>query len=152
MGGSVTLFDLKSSVVFLRPRRVGFLLNNPTIMSLRWHSKRTLQELCDSKAGAELDMILLQYTLLLYKARDSYTGKILALKKVRFDNFEAKSIRFMAREILILRCLDHPNVVKLHGLVTSRMSCSLYLVFAYMDHDLAGLTVSPGIKFTESQV
>ncbi|GAB2273213.1 hypothetical protein Dimus_008015 [Dionaea muscipula] len=60
MGGSVTLFDLKSSVVFLRPRRVGFLLNNPTIMSLRWHSKRTLQELCDSKAGAELDMILLQ--------------------------------------------------------------------------------------------
>ncbi|GAB2273214.1 hypothetical protein Dimus_008016 [Dionaea muscipula] len=61
-------------------------------------------------------------------------------------------MRFMAREILILRCLDHPNVVKLHGLVTLRMSCSLYLVFAYMDHDLAGLTASPGIKFTESQV
>ncbi|KAK4477923.1 hypothetical protein RD792_017188 [Penstemon davidsonii] len=58
----------------------------------------------------------------------------------------------MAREILILRRLDHPNVVKLHGLVTSRMSCSLYLVFDYMVHDLAGLASSPGIKFTEPQV
>lgn len=58
----------------------------------------------------------------------------------------------MAREILILRRLDHPNVVKLQGLVTSRMSCSLYLVFDYMEHDLAGLASSPGIKFTEPQV
>ncbi|GFQ06233.1 probable serine/threonine-protein kinase at1g54610 [Phtheirospermum japonicum] len=87
-----------------------------------------------------------------YKARDSLTGKIVALKKVRFDNLEPESVRFMAREILILRRLDHPNVVKLQGLVTSRMSCSLYLVFDYMEHDLAGLASSPGIKFTESQV
>lgn len=61
-------------------------------------------------------------------------------------------MRFMAREILILRRLDHPNVMTLRGLVTSRMSCSLYLVFDYMDHDLAGLAASPGIKFTEAQV
>ncbi|GAB2210372.1 hypothetical protein Droror1_Dr00015638 [Drosera rotundifolia] len=87
-----------------------------------------------------------------YKARDSYTGKIVALKKVRFDNLEPESVRFMAREILILRRLDHPNVVKLRGLVTSRMSCSLYLVFDYMDHDLAGLAASPRITFSESQV
>ncbi|GAB4851231.1 hypothetical protein Ancab_030527 [Ancistrocladus abbreviatus] len=87
-----------------------------------------------------------------YKARDSMTGKIVALKKVRFDNLEPESVRFMAREILILRRLDHPNVVKLQGLVTSRMSCSLYLVFDYMDHDLAGLAASPAIKFTEPQV
>ncbi|KAG2721555.1 hypothetical protein I3843_02G073600 [Carya illinoinensis] len=87
-----------------------------------------------------------------YKARDALTGKIVALKKVRFDNLEPESVKFMAREILILRRLDHPNVVKLEGLVTSRMSCSLYLVFEYMEHDLAGLAASPGIKFTESQV
>ncbi|KAL3505787.1 hypothetical protein ACH5RR_031169 [Cinchona calisaya] len=87
-----------------------------------------------------------------YKARDSMTGKIVALKKVRFDNLEPESVRFMAREILICRRLDHPNVMKLHGLVTSRMSCSLYLVFDYMDHDLAGLAASPGIKFTEPEV
>lgn len=88
----------------------------------------------------------------MYKARDTLTGQIVALKKVRFDNLEPESVRFMAREILILRRLDHPNVVKLEGLVTSRMSCSLYLLFKYMEHDLAGLAASPTIKFTQAQV
>uniref|UniRef100_A0A9I9DA99 Protein kinase domain-containing protein n=1 Tax=Cucumis melo TaxID=3656 RepID=A0A9I9DA99_CUCME len=87
-----------------------------------------------------------------YKAKDILTGKIVALKKVRFDNLEPESVKFMAREILILRRLNHNNVVKLEGLVTSRMSCSLYLVFEYMEHDLAGLAANPSIKFTESQV
>lgn len=87
-----------------------------------------------------------------YKAKDLDTGKIVALKKVRFDNLEPESVRFMAREIQVLRRLDHPNIVKLEGLVTSRMSCSLYLVFEYMEHDLAGLAACPGIMFTEAQV
>ncbi|XP_057972590.1 probable serine/threonine-protein kinase At1g54610 [Malania oleifera] len=87
-----------------------------------------------------------------YKARDLITGKIVALKKVRFDNLEPESVRFMAREILVQRRLDHPNVIKLEGLVTSRMSCSLYLVFEYMEHDLAGLVACQGVKFTEPQV
>lgn len=87
-----------------------------------------------------------------YKARDLITGKIVALKKVRFDNLEPESVKFMAREINVLRKLDHPNVVKLEGLVTSRMSCSLYLVFEYMEHDLSGLAASTGVKFTEPQV
>ena len=88
----------------------------------------------------------------MYKAKDTLTGKIVALKKVRFDNLEPESVKFMAREIIILRRLDHPNVVKLEGLVTSRMSWSLYLVFDYMVHDLAGLVASPEIMFTEPQV
>lgn len=86
-----------------------------------------------------------------YKARDLETGKIVALKKVRFANMDPESVRFMAREIHILRKLDHPNVMKLEGLVTSR-SGSLYLVFEYMEHDLAGIATTPGIKFTEPQV
>ncbi|KAK8605191.1 hypothetical protein V6N13_082642 [Hibiscus sabdariffa] len=87
-----------------------------------------------------------------YKAKDLVTDNIVALKKVRFDNLEPESVKFMAREILILRRLDHPNVIKLEGLATSRMSCSLYLVFQYMEHDLAGLAASPIVKFTEPQV
>ncbi|XP_077212170.1 putative serine/threonine-protein kinase At1g54610 [Tasmannia lanceolata] len=87
-----------------------------------------------------------------YKARDMITGKIVALKKVRFDNLETESVKFMAREILVLRRLDHPNVLKLEGLVTSRMSCSLYLVFEYMEHDLAGLAACPGVGFTLPQI
>ncbi|XP_010912690.1 probable serine/threonine-protein kinase At1g54610 [Elaeis guineensis] len=87
-----------------------------------------------------------------YRVRDLETGKIVALKKVRFVNMDPESVRFMAREIHILRRLDHPNVIKLEGIVTSRMSCNLYLVFEYMEHDLAGLAATPGIKFTEPQV
>ncbi|CAH8306117.1 unnamed protein product [Eruca vesicaria subsp. sativa] len=87
-----------------------------------------------------------------YKARDLVTGAIVALKKVRCDTREQENLKFMAREILILRRLNHPNVIKLEGLVTSRMSTSLYLVFRYMHHDLAGLAASPDITFTEQQV
>ncbi|XP_078431290.1 putative serine/threonine-protein kinase At1g54610 [Wolffia australiana] len=87
-----------------------------------------------------------------YRARDFENRKIVALKKVRFDSLEPESVRFMAREIHMLRRLDHPNIIKLEGLVTSRMSCSLYLVFEYMEHDLAGLASYPGHKFTEPQI
>ncbi|KAK2976314.1 hypothetical protein RJ640_029218 [Escallonia rubra] len=87
-----------------------------------------------------------------YKARDLINKKVVALKRVRFDNKDIESVKFMAREILILRRLDHPNIIKLEGLVTSRGSCSLYLVFEYMEHDLTGLASLPGVKFTEPQV
>ncbi|XP_074589744.1 putative serine/threonine-protein kinase At1g54610 [Curcuma longa] len=87
-----------------------------------------------------------------YRARDLLTGKIVALKKVRFVNMDPESVRFMAREIQILRRLDHPNVMKLEGIVTSRMSCNLYLVFEYMEHDLTGLAARPDLNFTEPQV
>ncbi|XP_051125435.1 probable serine/threonine-protein kinase At1g54610 [Andrographis paniculata] len=87
-----------------------------------------------------------------YKGRDLLHNKSVALKKVRFDNLDPESVKFMAREILILRRLDHPNIIKLEGLVTSKTSTSLYLVFEYMEHDLTGLASLPGIKFTEPQV
>ncbi|KAL9155995.1 hypothetical protein ABFS82_09G043000 [Erythranthe guttata] len=87
-----------------------------------------------------------------FRARDFESGRIVALKKVRFDNFEPESVRFMAREILILRRLDHPNIIKLEGLITSRSSCTMYLVFEYMEHDVSGLLSSPDITFTEPQV
>ncbi|GMH00691.1 hypothetical protein Nepgr_002530 [Nepenthes gracilis] len=87
-----------------------------------------------------------------YKALDLETGKMVAMKKVRFVNMDPDSVRFMAREIFILRKLDHPNVIKLEGLVASRMSGSLYLIFEYMEHDLTGLSATPSIKFTEAQI
>lgn len=87
-----------------------------------------------------------------YKGRDLLHNRVVALKKVRFDNMDPESVKFMAREILILRRLDHPNIIKLEGLVTSRTSSSLYLVFEYMEHDLTGLASLPGVKFSEPQV
>ncbi|VVA91796.1 unnamed protein product [Arabis nemorensis] len=87
-----------------------------------------------------------------FRARETETGRIVALKKVRFDNFEPESVRFMAREILILRRLNHPNIIKLQGLVTSKLSCNIHLVFEYMEHDLTGLLSSPDIDFTTPQI
>ncbi|KAJ0235566.1 Protein kinase superfamily protein [Hirschfeldia incana] len=89
---------------------------------------------------------------IVYKARDLETGKIVAMKKVRFANMDPESVRFMAREINILRKLDHPNIMKLQSLVTSKLSGSLHLVFEYMEHDLSGLALRPGVKFTEPQI
>ncbi|XP_042436184.1 probable serine/threonine-protein kinase At1g54610 isoform X2 [Zingiber officinale] len=90
-----------------------------------------------------------------YKARDLVTGRVVALKKVRVESVDsAESVGFMVREIVLLRRLDHPNVIRLEGLAVSRVptSPSLYLIFDYMEHDLAGLTALPGFSFSESQV
>ena len=88
----------------------------------------------------------------LYKARDRDTGKIVALKKVKFDTSEPESVKFMAREIMMLQKLDHPNVVKLEGLATSRMQYSLYLVFEFMQSDLSRIITRPEGRLTEPQV
>ncbi|KAM3359838.1 putative serine/threonine-protein kinase [Capsicum galapagoense] len=87
-----------------------------------------------------------------YKARDRKSGKIVALKKVRFDTSEPESVKFMAREITILKRLDHPNIIKLEGLATSRMQYSLYLVFDFMESDLTKLINRTQGKLTEPQV
>ncbi|KAJ1265991.1 hypothetical protein BS78_08G116300 [Paspalum vaginatum] len=88
-----------------------------------------------------------------FRARELATGRLVALKKVRFDSVEPESVRFMAREILILRRLrGHPNVVGLDGLITSRSSSAIYLVFEYLEHDLAGLTSDPDVTFSEPQI
>ncbi|TVU49537.1 hypothetical protein EJB05_00850, partial [Eragrostis curvula] len=88
-----------------------------------------------------------------FRARELATGRAVALKKVRFDSVEPESVRFMAREILVLRRLQrHPNVVGLQGIITSRSSAAVYLVFEYMEHDLAGLTSSSDVTFTEPQI
>ncbi|KAF8104418.1 hypothetical protein N665_0172s0049 [Sinapis alba] len=89
-----------------------------------------------------------------YKARDLLNNNmIVALKRVQFDLTDLESVKFMAREIIVMRKLDHPNVLKLQGLITaSSVSSSLYLVFEYMDHDLLGLASIPGINFSQPQV
>ncbi|XP_010908215.2 probable serine/threonine-protein kinase At1g54610 isoform X1 [Elaeis guineensis] len=93
-----------------------------------------------------------------YKARDLETGRVVAMKKVRVERVNGKEaeegVRFMAREIALLRRLDHPNVVRLEGVATSRVadSPSLYLILEYLDHDLAGLAAYPGVKFSEAQI
>ncbi|KAH0928039.1 hypothetical protein HID58_020295 [Brassica napus] len=87
-----------------------------------------------------------------FRACEVSTGRVMALKKIRVQNFDTENIRFIAREIMILRRLDHPNIMKLEGIIASRNSNSMYFVFDYMEHDLEGLCSSPDINFTEAQI
>nr|XP_043616688.1 protein IMPAIRED IN BABA-INDUCED STERILITY 1-like [Erigeron canadensis] len=87
-----------------------------------------------------------------YRARHIEGGRMVALKKVRFDNSKPDSVKFMAREITLLRMLDHPNIMKLEGIITSPLSSHVYLVFEYMEHDLSGVLSSPDIQFNDSQI
>ncbi|CAN4107584.1 unnamed protein product [Withania somnifera] len=85
----------------------------------------------------------------IYKARDLELNKVVALKRLKFDN-----VKLMIKEINILRRLDHQNVIKLEGLITTssnKFGC-LYLIFEYMEHDLKGLVSLPGVIFSESQI
>ncbi|KAJ3679340.1 hypothetical protein LUZ60_017351 [Juncus effusus] len=102
-----------------------------------------------------------------YMAKETRTGDIVALKKIRMDN-EREGFPITAiREIKILKKLHHQNVIKLKEIVTSpgpekdeqgrsvdgsKYKGSIYMVFEYMDHDLTGLSDRPGMRFTVPQI
>jgi len=72
-------------------------------------------------------------------------GEFVALKKILVEN-EREGFPITAiREIMILKKLNHPNIVSLYDIVTSKANCkngfkgNVYLVFEYMEHDLSGL-------------
>nr|XP_028950126.1 cyclin-dependent kinase C-1-like isoform X2 [Malus domestica] len=111
-----------------------------------------------------------------FTARETRTGEIVALKKIRMDNEKEGFPITAIREIKILKKLHHENVVKLKEIVTSagperdelrnqgrerdeqenqdtsKSKGGIYMVFEYMDHDLTGLTVRSGQTFTVPQV
>mmetsp|Transcript_17726 Transcript_17726/g.33895 ORF Transcript_17726/g.33895 Transcript_17726/m.33895 type:complete len:564 (-) Transcript_17726:609-2300(-) len=86
-----------------------------------------------------------------YKAIDKTDGRVVALKKVRADAMDEDSISFLCREINILRSLDHPNIMKLLNVATTSEKATIFLVFEYLEHDLAGLCRLLGGPLTEEQ-
>jgi len=92
-----------------------------------------------------------------WMARDRADGSRVALKRIRMDN-EREGFPITAlREIKLLSRLRHPNVVHLKEIVTSEAhrandnKGSIYMVFEYLDNDLAGLASLPGFAFTLPQ-
>ncbi|CAN7023955.1 unnamed protein product, partial [Brassica rapa subsp. trilocularis] len=100
-----------------------------------------------------------------YMAKEIETGEIVALKKIR-TNDEREGFPVTAiREIKILKKLHHRNVINLKEVVYSpspdnddlrddnnKYKGEIYMVFEYMDHDLAGLAYRPGTRFTAPQI
>ncbi|KAK3109135.1 hypothetical protein FSP39_023685 [Pinctada imbricata] len=95
-----------------------------------------------------------------YKAKDSFTDELVALKKVRLENEKEGFPITAVREIKILRQLNHPNIVNLKEIVTDKQDAldfkkdkgAFYLVFEYMDHDLMGFLESGMCHLKEEHV
>ena len=74
---------------------------------------------------------------IVYKARDTDTNEIYALKKIRLESEDEGIPSTAIREIALLKELQHPNIVRLVNVLhTDR---KLTLVFEYLDQDLKKL-------------
>lgn len=69
-----------------------------------------------------------------YKARCRQTGKARAIKKIKILPEDEGVPSTALREISLLQDIDHPNVVRLYDVFSSRTS--LHLVFECLDMDL----------------
>ncbi|XP_023484718.2 cyclin-dependent kinase 9 [Equus caballus] len=93
-----------------------------------------------------------------FKAKDRKTGQKVALKKVLMENEKEGFPITALREIKILQLLKHENVVNLIEICRTKASpynrCkgSIYLVFDFCEHDLAGLLSNVLVKFTLSEI
>lgn len=69
-----------------------------------------------------------------YKAKDTETGQVVALKRIKLDSPDEGIPATAIREIAILKELKHPNIVDLISVIHTE--AKLTLVFEYVDLDL----------------
>lgn len=84
-----------------------------------------------------------------WKARERATNEIVALKRIRMETEKEGFPITAIREIKILKTCAFTNVIQLKEIITSPDPDdlnSVYLVFEYMEHDLAGLLDAEGFK------
>ncbi|KAH8102272.1 Pkinase-domain-containing protein [Cristinia sonorae] len=91
-----------------------------------------------------------------HKARH-HRGALVALKRILMHNEKEGMPVTALREIKILKALHHPCIVDIVDMfvVKSRgkeSPLSVYMVFPYMDHDLAGLLENERVKLSPSQI
>ncbi|XP_070575994.1 cyclin-dependent kinase 10-like [Ptychodera flava] len=89
---------------------------------------------------------------IVYRARDTKSNEVVALKKVRMEK-EADGLPISTlREIHLLLNLQHTNVVHLKEVVVGNHLDSIFLVMEYCEQDLASLLDNMPSPFTEAQV
>lgn len=88
-----------------------------------------------------------------YKAKDTKTGDIVALKKIRLQAEEEGIPSTAIREISLLKELQHKNIVRLLDVIHT--SKKLTLVFEFLDQDLKkviDMSSSEGLDITTTKV
>eukprot|EP01116_Phalansterium_solitarium_P015799 TRINITY_DN3527_c0_g1_i7.p1 TRINITY_DN3527_c0_g1~~TRINITY_DN3527_c0_g1_i7.p1 ORF type:complete len:194 (-),score=89.36 TRINITY_DN3527_c0_g1_i7:516-1097(-) len=89
---------------------------------------------------------------IVYRAREKQTGKIFALKKVRMEREKDGLPMTSLREIRLLKSVKHESIVQLHEVVAGKGLDNIFLVFEYVEHDMAGLIDNMKQPFSESEV
>ncbi|KAF8956307.1 kinase-like domain-containing protein [Flammula alnicola] len=91
-----------------------------------------------------------------HKAVHKSTGTIVALKRILMHNEKEGMPVTALREIKILKALKHPCIVDILDMFVVRSTdkdpLSVYMVFPYMDHDLAGLLENERVKLQPSHI
>ncbi|KAJ6486781.1 Pkinase-domain-containing protein [Mycena sanguinolenta] len=91
-----------------------------------------------------------------HKAIHTATGRAVALKRILMHNEKEGMPVTALREIKILKALNHPAIVNILDMFVVRSTptdaVSVYMVFPYMDHDLAGLLENERVKLQPSHI
>ena len=87
-----------------------------------------------------------------YRAKDTVNGEIVALKRVRMEKEKDGVPISSLREVNLLLQLNHKNIVKLMEVVAGRQLDNIFLVMEYCEQDLASLLDNMPTPFTEAQV
>ncbi|XP_057307490.1 cyclin-dependent kinase 10-like [Hydractinia symbiolongicarpus] len=87
-----------------------------------------------------------------YRAKDTLSGKIVALKRVCMDKDKEGLPISSLREVTLLLKLQHRNIVRLKEVVVGRKLEYVFLVMEYCEHDLASLLDNMKNPFTEAQI
>lgn len=76
-----------------------------------------------------------------FKGKHAYTGRLVALKRIRMESEKDGFPVTAVREIKLLQSLKHINIVNLQEVMVERNDC--FMVFEYLSHDLTGLLNHP---------
>lgn len=85
-----------------------------------------------------------------YKAINIQTTRMVALKRLRMESEKDGFPITAIREIKLLQSLRHPNIVSLVEMMVEKNH--VYMVFEYLDHDLAGILSHPQLMFNEGHI
>ncbi|KAK5961413.1 cyclin-dependent serine/threonine protein kinase CTK1 PWA37_001271 [Arxiozyma heterogenica] len=85
-----------------------------------------------------------------YKAKNTLTRHLVALKKLRLQNEREGFPITSIREIKLLQSFNHPNVSSIREIMIEG-SRTIYMIFDYADNDLSGILLSKNIKLKDSQ-
>ena len=97
-----------------------------------------------------------------YRARDTATGGVVALKKIKLGSAgpggcgttagEAGFPLTALREVTTLLACDHPAIVGVSEVVIGKGGEAVYLVMEWADHDLGGLAAAAPRRFSIAEV